>query len=122
MESKRVTCPHCDFLFYPEEGVTVDDCPVCGRTVEVKPAPAPAPLPGFASFVTLAAKAADNAFEVIAQLRAHISDLTRRLAEVEAEGDNAAYLLMRAAPLTIKANARAEAAERELEELKRSTK
>ena len=40
---KRVTCPHCDFLFYPEEGVSLDDCPVCGRTVEVKPAPAPLP-------------------------------------------------------------------------------
>lgn len=83
MESSRVTCPHCDFLFYPEEGVSLDDCPVCGRTVEVKPAPAP--QPGMAAFVALADKAADNAFEVIAQLRAHISDLTLRLAEVEAE-------------------------------------
>ena len=44
-------------------------------------------LPGMAAFVALADKAADNAFEVIAQLRAHISDLTRRLAEVEAERD-----------------------------------
>lgn len=83
MESSRVTCTHCDFLFYPEEGVSLDDCPVCGRTVDVKPAPAP--QPGMAAFVALAEKAADNALEVIAQLRAHISDLTLRLAEAEQE-------------------------------------
>ena len=91
------------------------------RLLSLLPPPPDAAVPEFASFVALADKAADNAFEVIAQLRAHISDLTRRLAEAEAERDNAAYLLMRAAPLTIKANARAEVAEarvRELEDFK----
>ena len=30
-----VTCKHCDCSFFPEEGCSVDDCPKCGRTVEV---------------------------------------------------------------------------------------
>ena len=55
--------------------------------------PAPTSLSGFASFVTLADKAADNAFEVIAKLRAHITDLTRRLAEAEAENGRFAGML-----------------------------
>lgn len=81
MESKRVTCPHCDFLFYPEEGVSLDDCPVCGRTVEVKPAPAPLPI-----LVEATLKGIGHDYPgAECTLRAHISDLTRRLAEVEAE-------------------------------------
>lgn len=37
MESSRVTCPHCGMEFFPDEGVSLDDCPKCGRTVEVMP-------------------------------------------------------------------------------------
>ena len=40
-KAQLARCPHCDGWFFPEEGVSLDDCPVCGRTVEVKPAPAP---------------------------------------------------------------------------------
>lgn len=44
MENKRVTCQHCECSFFPENGATLDDCPKCGRTVEVKPALAPVGL------------------------------------------------------------------------------
>lgn len=102
MESKRVTCPHCDFLFYPEEGVSLDDCPVCGRTVEVKPdhiadankkaQPAPA-LPGddgeICARLLSACTGHPHALipwphRLLHDAVSHISDLTRRLAEAEA--------------------------------------
>lgn len=88
-------------------------------TEKVQPAPAPLPESVESALCVVSLSEYPSVESV---LRFHISDLTRRLADAEAERDNAAYLLMRAAPLTIKANARAEAAERELEELKRSTK
>ena len=83
MASKRVTCHHCDFLFYPEEGVSLDNCPVCGRTVEVKPAPAP--LPGSEELAEALAEISAAGFGGVAEgMRLHISDLTRRLADAEA--------------------------------------
>lgn len=94
MESSRVTCPHCDFLFYPEEGVTVDDCPVCGRTVEVKPAPAPGATCKESLQVHALPDSVESALGVVilsdfpsveSVLRHHISDLTRRLAGAEAQ-------------------------------------
>ena len=102
MESSRVTCTHCYFLFYPEEGVAVDDCPVCGRTVEVKPAPAPPPGEKeftFDSFTHalnfIAASLTDlgGEQEALDTVCAHISDLTRRLAEAEAENGRFAGML-----------------------------
>lgn len=94
MESSRVTCTHCDFLFYPEEGVAVDDCPVCGRTVEVKPAPAPGATCKESLQVHALPESVESALGVVALsdfpsvesvLRHHISDLTRRLAGAEAQ-------------------------------------
>lgn len=98
MESSRVTCTHCDFLFYPEEGVAVDDCPVCGRTVEVKPAPAPQPedvepLRAALDKLRCGYKRLASSYNYLARWTAdeatksehQIDDLTRRLAEAELE-------------------------------------
>lgn len=38
-----VTCTHCNTEFTPLGGAAVDDCPVCGRSVETQPTPAPLP-------------------------------------------------------------------------------
>lgn len=96
MESKRVMCPHCDGWFFPEEGVSLDDCPVCGRTVEVKPAPAPGAtckeslqvhaLPESEDVAeALAEISAAGLKGVAVGLRLHIKGLTLRLAEAEQE-------------------------------------
>lgn len=75
--------------------------------------PTPAPLPEFASFVALADKAADNAFEVIAQLRALISYLTRRVAEAEGKANANCAAWVEATDRAEAAEARATTAEQE---------
>lgn len=102
MESSRVMCPHCDGWFSPEEGVSLDDCPVCGRTVEVKPAPAPGATCKESLQVHALPESVGSALGVVALsdfpsvesvLRHHISDLTRRLADAEAENGRFAEML-----------------------------
>ena len=84
---KRVVCQNCECSFFPEDGVSLDDCPKCGRTVEVKPAPAP--LPGSEELAEALAEISAAGFGGVAEgMRLHITDLTRRLAEVEAERDS----------------------------------
>jgi len=38
--STAVKCAHCDGKFFPEEGKSCDNCPVCGRTWYATPKPA----------------------------------------------------------------------------------
>ena len=82
-KAQLARCPHCDGWFFPEEGVSLDDCPKCGRTVEVPPAPAP--LPGSEELAEALAEISAAGLGAVAEgLRLHISDLTRRQAKIEA--------------------------------------
>lgn len=158
---KCIMCPHCESWFFPEKGVSLDDCPKCGRTVEVPPdhiadankkvQTAPAPLPGavtesiayLKNHLAFEAdrKVSEDQFLGAVQMRmmrfakhfrvllSSHSDLTRRLAEAEAELhrlreadvalDVVGKLHLSTLKLVDKATARAEAAEYRVRELDR---